>query len=119
MDSIPEQWSAQEMAMVNVVDVFHHKPAIMKKAEKYLTQLKEGLIANIADNHESFPDGVDLAKGQFARGENHKGFPFISMDMPQQFSSQATDSQCKARVVADYIAGMTDRFAISEYERLN
>ena len=28
------------------------------------------------------------------------------------------DPLSKARVVADYIAGMTDRYAIAEYERL-
>ncbi|MCH7981885.1 MAG: deoxyguanosinetriphosphate triphosphohydrolase [Proteobacteria bacterium] len=40
--------------------------------------------------------------------------------MPLQFSS-AVDKQDKtsrARVVADYIAGMTDRFAIAEHERI-
>ena len=30
----------------------------------------------------------------------------------------ATDSVARARVVADYIAGMTDRFATREHERL-
>ncbi len=37
--------------------------------------------------------------------------------MPAEFSERA-DKDDKARVVADYIAGMTDRFAISEHERL-
>ena len=41
--------------------------------------------------------------------------------MPDAFELQAgTDDQAfKARVIADYIAGMTDRFAISEYQRLS
>lgn len=43
--------------------------------------------------------------------------------MPDEFSSVATakgaDESSKARVVADYIAGMTDRFAIKEHDRLN
>jgi dGTPase len=41
-------------------------------------------------------------------------------EMPDEFSSRAADGDesVKARVVADYIAGMTDRFAISEFERL-
>lgn len=41
--------------------------------------------------------------------------------MPDSFTRLAeTDHETgKARVVADYIAGMTDRFAIAEYERLN
>ncbi len=50
-------------------------------------------------------------------------FQIYMMDidkMPLQFSS-AVDKQDKtsgARVVADYIAGMTDRFAIAEHERI-
>jgi dGTPase len=41
-------------------------------------------------------------------------------EMPQEFASHAAggDESRNARVVADYIAGMTDRFAIAEYERL-
>ncbi len=42
--------------------------------------------------------------------------------MPAEFSDRATaeaaDEAVRARVVADYIAGMTDRFAIAEHERL-
>lgn len=40
--------------------------------------------------------------------------------MPDAFELQAgaDDEASRARVVADYIAGMTDRFAISEFERL-
>ena len=40
--------------------------------------------------------------------------------MPPQFTSIANnqDETAKARVVADYIAGMTDRFAIAEHERI-
>jgi dGTPase len=38
--------------------------------------------------------------------------------MPDEFSKRA-EKEDKSRVVADYIAGMTDRFAISEHERLN
>lgn len=43
--------------------------------------------------------------------------------MPEEFCSRATVNGVKesinARVVADYIAGMTDRFAIAEHDRLN
>ena len=40
--------------------------------------------------------------------------------LPATFEQDADsrDKASRARVVADYIAGMTDRFAISEYERL-
>ena len=40
--------------------------------------------------------------------------------MPIEFSRRdRSDNKTKARVVANYIAGMTDRFAIAEHERLN
>jgi dGTPase len=40
--------------------------------------------------------------------------------MPPWFETQADgNEQRRARVVADYIAGMTDRFAIAEHERLS
>ncbi len=40
--------------------------------------------------------------------------------MPAEFSARADagDEHRRARVVADYVAGMTDRFAIAEFERL-
>lgn len=40
--------------------------------------------------------------------------------MPDEFEALArgNDKLLRARVVADYIAGMTDRYAIAEYERL-
>jgi dGTPase len=39
--------------------------------------------------------------------------------MAPEFSKQAkADESRKPRVVADYIAGMTDRFAIAEHDRL-
>jgi dGTPase len=41
--------------------------------------------------------------------------------MPLQFASAAknTEKFAKARIVADYIAGMTDRYAIAAHEVLN
>jgi dGTPase len=43
--------------------------------------------------------------------------------MPGEFCSRATtngaNESTKARVVADYVAGMTDRFAIAEHDRLD
>ena len=41
-------------------------------------------------------------------------------EMPPEFATRAgtADAEGRARVVADYIAGMTDRFAIAEHARL-
>lgn len=38
--------------------------------------------------------------------------------LPDDYQKQANTNQDKARGVADYIAGMTDRYAIREYQRL-
>jgi dGTPase len=40
--------------------------------------------------------------------------------LPDDFASRAAgqDKTGQARVVADYVAGMTDRYAIAEHERL-
>lgn len=40
-------------------------------------------------------------------------------EMPDEFARRAAgDEDVRARAVADYVAGMTDRFAIAEHERL-
>ena len=41
--------------------------------------------------------------------------------MPAEFAAKAKqgDDAGRARVVADYIAGMTDRYAFAEHERIS
>ena len=38
--------------------------------------------------------------------------------MPPHVVAKASDDNPMARVIADYIAGMTDRFALEEYAKL-
>lgn len=79
-------WSHHEWDLINVTEIFKHKPAIMKKAESYLEELRSALAAELKAHPRPFPPDTDLTKGQIARGENHKGFPFLSLDIPQKFS---------------------------------
>ena len=83
---IPADWSPLEVKLLNTVDIFLHKPAIMKKAEANLTALKQEVIKTLSQAPHPCPPESDIVKGQIVRGENHKGFPFISLDMPQMFS---------------------------------
>jgi len=85
-DLISASWSPLEVKLLNTVDIFLYKPAIMKKAEANLTALKQELIKTLSQAPHPCPPESDLVKGQIVRGENHKGFPFISLDMPQMFS---------------------------------
>ncbi len=79
-------WSHHEWDLINVTEIFKHKPAILKKAESYLEELRTALAAELKAHPKPYPPDTDLTKGQIARGENHKGFPFLSLDIPQKFS---------------------------------
>ena len=79
-------WSSTEIKLLNTVDIFLQKPAIMKKAEANLSALKIEIIKKLSHGSPPCPSAADISKGQIARGENHNGFPFISLDMPQMFS---------------------------------
>ena len=72
--------------MINTVDVFKHKPAILQKAENYLNDLKDAMVVELKDFDGIIPANAALTKSQLARGENHKGFPYRSLDIPQIFS---------------------------------
>ncbi len=79
-------WDESEIRLITERELFLRKPGIMKKATENLEGLKDQLIAQIAKDGRNYPEGTDLTKGQIAKGENHNGFPFISLDMPQRFS---------------------------------
>src|SRR5690606_25743051 len=75
--------------------LYHHHQVyrIMVKAQRVVRELFTALLA---DPRLMPPDFFDAARQLEAR-EGESG---------------------RARVVADYVAGMTDRFALDEYERL-
>ena len=85
-DSDAPNWSPIEIRLFNTLDVFQHKPIIMKKAEAKLNSLKQALILELSRTYHPYPPDTDTTNGQIVRGENHKGFPFISLDMPQMFT---------------------------------
>ena len=85
-DSDSPGWSPIEIKLFNSVDVFVHKPAIIKKAEANLIELKQVITEELSQAPHPCPPEADILKGQIVRGENHKGCPFISLDMPQMFS---------------------------------
>lgn len=79
-------WTPHEIEMLNHVEVFLHKPAIMKKGEHFLNTFGEEMIRELARSKVTFPAETKLTKTQLARGENNNGFPFLSLDIPQMFS---------------------------------
>ena len=85
-DIEPSSWSEKELRLVNHVELFQCKPAILKKAENRFFALQKGLEKDIISLSTNLPKNLDLVKNQIARGENHNGFPFLSLDYPQNFS---------------------------------
>ena len=79
-------WSEKEIRLVKHVELFQHKPTILKKAENRFGALQKGLEKEIIALAAHLPKNLDLVKNQIARGENHNGFPFLSLDYPQNFS---------------------------------
>ena len=104
-------------------DVRSHKEPMVVLSDAVFEQhsaLKQFLNKHLY-RHEKVREMTDKAKLMIEiLFERYMGDPG---QMPDEFCARATagdgDESIKARVVADYVAGMTDRFAIAEHDRLN
>ena len=61
--------------------------------------------------------GYDIIKKMFERLSSDEGYKLLPEDYQELYVAVATD-QGKKRVICDFIAGMTDRYAIEFYGRL-
>ena len=108
-NSIEDIRTQREAIVVLSDDVYEEHLALKKFLYKHLYR------------HDKVRETTDQAKlmieDLFERYMSDPG------QMPAEFCARATHDDAndsrKARVVADYIAGMTDRFAIAEHDRLN
>ena len=108
------------LAPQHINDVREQAQPLVAFSDEVYTQhtaLKRFLTANLY-KHSKVREMTDRARDmlrtlfeKYMSGET---------PMPNEFSAAAAeaDEAGRARVVADYVAGMTDRFAIKEYERL-
>ena len=85
-DAEPPYWLEKDLSLIRHIEVFQNKPAVLKKVEQQLIGLQEALAKEIHLIADFIPDHLDLIKNQVVRGENLNGFPFISLDYPQNFS---------------------------------
>ena len=81
-----EEWQPKDLELINHVEVFQNKPSILKKVEVRLKKLKEAMAIELVSSASQLPPNTDIENGQIARGENNNGFPFLSLDIPQNFS---------------------------------
>ena len=79
------------------------------------TELKRFLYANLYRHHQ-----VNRMRAKASRivRELFDAFMAEPVLLAPDYQDQSGDPQRQARMIADYIAGMTDRYAIREYRRL-
>jgi dGTPase len=100
----------------------------VRKAPQAMCVLSDGIYAQHVSlkrflNKHLYSHEKKLAMTHRAQAIVRELFEIYQTDiqkMPREFSERATplDETAQARVVADYIAGMTDRYAIAEHERI-
>ena len=101
----------------NIDEVRNSKMLIGFSAEmrEQQTELKRFLRTNL---YQHYRVNRMSAKAQRIVRELFEVFMNDASLLPDDYQKQANTNQDKARAVADYIAGMTDRYAIREYQRL-
>ena len=97
----------------------HSKPLVVLSREVY----EQHVALKRFLNEHLYSDQKNLAMTERAQTIIRELFEIYMNDisqMPNEFEQKALvrDADEKARVVADYIAGMTDRYAIAEHERI-
>jgi dGTPase len=106
----------------SIQDVREHKEPIVALSEEVFemhTSLKRFLNTHLYQ-HNKVREMTDKAKTMVeVLFERYMTDPLqLPADFAARASAKGDVASEKARVVADYVAGMTDRFAIAEYDRL-
>lgn len=105
-----------QTAAVQSLDDVRAAPALAEFSSEILEQQRELKIFLHKNLYRHYRVMRMSSKAQRIIKELFQAFLSDSRLLPPQFQHQAEVDQ--ARAVADYIAGMTDRYAIKEYRRL-
>lgn len=109
-----------ELHFASIDDVRNHDSSIVAfsdQVQKEHISLKGFLMRNLY-KHDKVREMTDKAQQMIEKLFEH--YMANPAHMPEEFfaiASRGNEAE-QARVVADYVAGMTDRYAIAEYERL-
>ncbi|HIE79157.1 MAG TPA: hypothetical protein EYQ03_00380, partial [Nitrospinaceae bacterium] len=57
--SFSQDWCAKDLELINHIEVFQHKPAILKKVENRLIKLKEAMVEELTACALQLPPGTD------------------------------------------------------------
>ena len=90
-----------------------------KSAEKKHNDLKKILRKKLYKHEQVKIMTLQAEKTVHYLFDTYMKNPIFLTNEIQMKITKDRDMKRKARIIADYIAGMTDRFAISEYQRIN
>ena len=113
-DLIATSQAAIDAAAPGSPDAVRHAPLLMRFSPRMRhdsSELKRFLFANL------YRHPAVMATTDRARDVVRELFA-IYLDRPAEMSDEFQDTIDRPRAVADYIAGMTDRFALKEHQRL-
>ncbi|WP_156311688.1 dGTP triphosphohydrolase [Methylobacterium platani] len=94
------------------------KPEARKKVEVLKNYTYEATIYSARVKVAEFR-GYEVVKGIFDALSSDKGFLLMPEDLRQQYLKARPNSTAKMRAICDFIAGMTDRYALEFYARLH
>lgn len=80
------RFTREEGALISDTRFFTVKAVISEKINQFLEQLHAELKKELAGAAFLAPEGVDLEKGQFVKGEHLLDFPYQYLDFPKFFS---------------------------------
>ena len=76
----------QELRCLQDTRFLRTKATAAQKVQQLLNQTLDELQAYLTRHPRTFPEGVQTKAGKLARGENYRGFPYLVLDYPRQFS---------------------------------
>ena len=82
----PICFTPEEGRLVQDTHFFRTKAIITEKVKEILHRLHGEISEELALSNLLAPDGVDLEKGQFVKGEHLLDFPYLYLDLPKIFT---------------------------------
>lgn len=84
----PIAFAPEELSVIQDTRFFHIKSAVTPKVQQILHRLRESYLEELSPDRLLLPDGTDIQKGQFVKGEYLLDFPYLYLDFPKLFTKK-------------------------------
>ena len=107
-----------EKGVERIEDVWREKPKLVEFSAEIAEQVRELKALLFERLYSHYRVKRMAVKADRIMSELFRTYSDEPRQMPPHVYRKITEGEPTARVVADYIAGMTDRFALDEYKKL-